>query len=215
VRRVLVALGVLPLLVASAPAATASRATPSGAAGASVPPPRAVITFVKNDARPDRSELRWQLFRSVAGRWQVVDRASWRAGSGMLGKRGRNACARNVGWLPNGRYHVRAYLDYPGRLIKGRAFRLDDKRCAHGRLRHQLFLHTEQGARNVQCRDRRGDQPCRWEYPRIDDYRSHGCIKLAPHDLADLMARFRQVFTPGVRYPTSRVVLRVVGQPGG
>jgi hypothetical protein len=172
---------------------------------------RGVMTFVKNAAHPDRSELRWQLLRRVDDRWQVVDRASWRAGSGMLGARGRDACARNVGWLPDGSYRVRAYLDYHGRLIKGRAFRLDDKRCAGGRVRHELFVHTEQGAGNRQCRNRPGDQVCRWEYPRIDDYRSHGCIKLAPGDLRELMAHFRAAFNPGVRYPRTQVVLRVTG----
>ena len=210
-RRLLVALGAVPLVIGSlgwAPAATADRAAPVATSGPQV---RGVLTFVKNHAHPDRSELRWQLFRSVTGTWQVVDQKSWRAGSGMLGKRGRNACVRNVGWLPDGSYRVRAYLDYHGRLIKGRAFGLDDKRCAHGRLRHQLFIHTEQGAHDTQCRNRSGDQACRWEYPRINDYRSHGCIKLAPTDLADLMTHFRAAFATGVRYPTSRVVLNVVG----
>jgi hypothetical protein len=208
VRRLLVVLGVVPLLIGSTvgpgPAASAGPAS----AGAQL---RGVLTFVKNAAHPDRSELRWQLVRSAGGAEQVVDQKSWRAGAGMLGRRGRDACARDRGWLPDGSYRVRAHLDYPGRLIKGRAFRLDDKRCANGRVRRQLFLHTEQGAHNTQCRDRRGDQACRWEYPRINDYRSHGCIKLAPADLADLMAHYRRAFAPGVRYPLSRVVLRVVG----
>jgi hypothetical protein len=210
-RRLLVVLGAVPLIVGTAGWVPAASAVQGAPVGTSAPQLRGVITFVKNHAHPDRSELRWQLFRSVAGTWQVADQKSWRAGSGMLGRRGRNACARNVGWLPDGSYHVRAYLDYHGRLIRGRAFRLDDQRCAGGRVRHQLFVHTEQGAHNTQCRDRRGDQPCRWEFPRIDDYRSHGCIKMAPRDLADLMAHYRAAFAPGVRYPTSRVVLRVVG----
>jgi hypothetical protein len=206
VRRLLL-LGIVPLLVGLAAPADAHR-TASGAAG---PQQRGVITFVKNHAHPDRSTLRWQLLRADGDRWRVVDQESWRAGSGMLGRRGRNACVRNVGWLPNGRYHVRAHLDYHGRVIKGRAFRIDDMRCANGTVRHDLFVHTEQGAHDVQCRNRNGDQACRWEYPRIDDYRSHGCIKLAPQDLAALMAHFRAAFATGVRYPTTRVVLRVVG----
>ena len=105
---------------------------------------------------------------------------SWRSGSGMLGTAGRNSCVKNKGWLPNGTYAVRQHNDYGGNLIKGRAFRIDNKGCPNGTGRVDLFVHTEQGARNRQCANRRGDQVCRWEYPRYNDYKSPGCIKLAP-----------------------------------
>ncbi|MCL2543788.1 MAG: hypothetical protein FWE71_15195 [Nocardioidaceae bacterium] len=170
---------------------------------------RGTITFTKNHAHPDDSTVSWRLQRWRDGRWRTTDTASWRAGSGMLGKRGRNPCIHNVGWLPNGGYRLRLYLDYPGSLIKGRAFRLDDKRCANGTVRHNLFLHTEQGAHDRQCPDRPGDQPCRWEYPKVDDYKSNGCIKMAPGDLAALVGHFRKAFRPGVRYPRAKVRLVV------
>jgi len=175
---------------------------------------RGVITFVKNYDRPDHSRLTWSLRKRVSnGRtltWVEVDSASWRAGSGKGGRRGTNSCIHNVGWLPDGTYRVRQYANYPGQLIRGRAFRLDDKRCGHGVTRHNLFIHTEQDSGNRQCRNRPGDQPCRWELPRIDDYRSAGCIKMSPGDLRALVAHYRRHFRTGVRYAKRSVVLRVV-----
>jgi hypothetical protein len=127
----------------------------------------------------------------------------------MLGKAGRNACVNNKGWLPNGTYRVRQYADYPGHLIKGRAFRLDDKRCPSGTLREQLFIHTEAGAGNTQCANAPGDQLCRWEYPKINDYTSHGCIKMSPSAILALTRDYHRFFHAGVRYSTARVRLIV------
>lgn len=195
---VLVALGA-PLL-ASAPA------------GAAAYPWRAVITFEKNQQSPNHSRLVWRLSQlQQGGTWKVVQTKAWRSGSGIGGRAGRNSCAKNQGWLPNGSYRVRQYADYPGNLIKGRAFRLDDRACPNGTRRTALFIHTEQGAGNRQCPDRPGDQVCRWEVPKIDDYRSLGCIKLSPGDLKDLVTLYTRHFATGVRYPTDRVVLRVTG----
>ena len=173
---------------------------------------RAIITFTKNAADPSNSRLTWQLVRRATdGSSQVVEELSWRAGSGALGRAGRNECAKGRGWLPDGRYRLRFHRDYHGSLIKGRAFRLSDHRCRNGRTtRVELFIHTEQGARNTQCRNRPGDQVCRWEFPRINDYKSAGCIKMAPGDLAELSRHFLAFYRAGVRYPTSRVVVRVV-----
>ena len=202
-RRLPIAFAVLLLLGASlllaSPAESAS------------PPWRAVLTFDKNWSNPASSRLTWQLLeRQANGHWKVAEQRAWRAGSGMLGRAGRNSCVKNHGWLPNGTYSLRQYDNYGGHLIKGRAFRLDDKRCSNGTGRTDLFLHTEQGAGNRQCADRRGDQVCRWEYPRINDYKSAGCIKLAPGDLAQLTALFHRHFAAGVRYSQAQVVLRVV-----
>ncbi|MCW2761644.1 MAG: hypothetical protein JWR85_1845 [Marmoricola sp.] len=180
-------------------------------AGSASSPWRGVITFDKNWQSPSNSRLVWQLSqRQGNGSWKVVQTKSWRSGSGKLGKRGRNSCVNNMGWLPNGTYAVKQYNDYPGHLIKGRAFRLEDKRCATGNRRFDLFIHTEQGARNRQCANRRGDQLCRWEFPRFNDYKSAGCIKLAPGDLAQLVALYQRHFAANARYPKSQVVLRVI-----
>lgn len=171
---------------------------------------RGIITFDKSWATPSNSRLTWQLSRRQGdAQWTVVETRSWRAGSGMLGKVGRNACARNIGWLPNGTYALRQYDDYAGNKIKGRAFRLDDMTCATGTRRVDLFIHSEQDAGNRQCRDQRGDQLCRWELARYNEYKSAGCIKLAPSDLAQLVALYHRHFHAGVRYPKAQVVLRV------
>jgi len=131
--------------------------------------------------------------------------------SGALpaGGHATNACVKGHGWLPNGRYALRQYDDYAGTLIHGRAFRLSDKRCANGTLREQLFIHTEASAGNGQCADGPGDQICRWEFPRINDYTSHGCIKMSPTDLLALTRDYHRFFRPGVRYPTAKVSLLV------
>ena len=186
-------------LLVSAPADSAS------------PPWRGVLTFDKNWNNQFNSRLTWRLYqRQAGGAWKLVESQSWRAGSGVPGSVGRNSCVTSKGWLPNGNYRMRQFNDNHGRLIKGRAFRLDNKACRTGHVRHNLYVHTEQGARNKQCADRRGDQVCRWEYPRFNDYKSLGCIKLSPRDLAQLVALFHHHFAAGIRYPSGRVVLRVV-----
>jgi hypothetical protein len=195
-------------LVAAAVAVVVLPAAPTEAA----PSRRAIITFDKNWVDPSSSTLTWKVVRRDAtGDWNVVEEQTWRAGSGMLGAAGRNECAKGRGWLPNGSYRLRVHRDYHGNLIKGRAFRLDDHRCRNGSTRRvQLFIHTEQGARNTQCADRPGDQLCRWELPEINDYKSAGCIKMSPVDLADLSRHFLAFHKAEVRYPRSRVVVRVV-----
>lgn len=203
-RRPLLTVLVLATLLLSALAASPAESARS--------PWRGVLTFQKNGQHQFDSRLTWRLYqRQAGGTWKVVTTHSWRAGSGLPGPQGRNPCARSRGWLPNGTYRMRQYADYPGHYIKGRAFGLDDKACANGTVRHQLFVHTEQGAHNRQCPNRPGDQACRWEWPRINDYKSLGCIKMAPGDLAQLVALYHQHFRAGVRYEKGQVVLRVVG----
>lgn len=208
-----VALTGLAVPAAAAPTGSGAReAAPTATAQLTAVRRRAVITFDKNPDDPSRSTLTWQMMRRGGdGAWRVIDEASWRAGSGMLGSTGRNECAKGRGWLPDGTYRLRYHRDYHGNLIKGRAFRLDDHVCRNGSTRRvQLFIHTEQGARNVQCPNRAGDQVCRWEMPRINDYKSAGCIKMSPGDLAALGRHFLRYFHAGVRYSKARVVLRVV-----
>ncbi|HET7742217.1 MAG TPA: hypothetical protein VFL67_16340, partial [Mycobacterium sp.] len=171
---------------------------------------KAQITFTKRPAHPWRSRISWVARRQRDdGTWTVVARDSWRAGSGLPGGSATNACVKGHGWLPDGRYALRQYDDYAGSLIHGRVFRLSDQRCANGTLRQELFIHTEAGPHNSQCPDRPGDPVCRWEYPKINDYTSHGCIKMSPSSLLALTRAYHRFFKAGVRYPTSRVSLLV------
>jgi hypothetical protein len=171
---------------------------------------KAQITFVKRPAHPWDSRITWEASRQRAdGTWRVVSQGSWRAGSGLPGGSATNACVKNHGWLPNGRYSLRQYDDYDGSLIHGRAFRLSDKRCANGTLRENLFIHTEAGPGNTQCPNAPGDQICRWEFPQINDYTSHGCIKMSPADILALTRDYHRFFRPGIVYPQARVSLLV------
>ncbi len=171
---------------------------------------RARITFTKDPAHPWNSRISWRAVRQrVDGTWKVVAEDSWRAGSGLPGGSATSACVKGHGWLPDGRYWLRQHNDYAGTLIHGRAFRLADKRCSNGTLREQLFIHTEARPGNTQCADRMGDQICRWEFPKINDYTSHGCIKMSPAALLALTRDYHRFFKAGVRYPVSKVSLVV------
>lgn len=204
----------LVALVATQSPADATLGTGSPGAGgdtsAQAGAVRAQITFTKDTAHPWHSTITWDAARQRAdGSWKAVAHDAWRAGSGFPGGSTENPCAKGRGWLPNGTYSLRQYDDYHGTLIHGRAFRLSDRRCPDGTLREQLFIHTEAGAGNTQCADRAGDQVCRWEYPKINDYTSHGCIKMSPSSLLALTRAYHRFFKAGVRYPTSRVSLLV------
>ena len=165
----------------------------------------AVITFHKNYANTFRSTLTWEVFRVDANKRTSVQRLEWRAGAGYF-RTSTNPCAKNNGWLPDGTYQPRLARDYQGNVIKGRAIYLGQKACPNGTMRTDLFIHTEQGAGSSQCPNRPGDQACRWEYPRIEDYRSFGCIKLSPGDLHELYDAWRKYFPLG---STDRVRMQV------
>jgi hypothetical protein len=198
--------GVGPALATHGPVGGGGMVDPSAHPGRL----KAQITFVKKAAHPWRSRIIWDARRQRAdGSWKVLAHDSWRAGSGLPGGSATRPCVKGHGWLPDGRYTLRQYDDYAGNLIHGRAFRLSDKRCSNGTLREQLFIHTESAAGNRQCADGPGDQICRWEFPEINDYTSHGCIKMSPADISALTRDYHRFFRAGVRYPMSRVSLLV------
>jgi hypothetical protein len=171
---------------------------------------RAQITFTKKPAHPWNSRIAWRAVRQRAdGTWKVVAEDSWRAGSGLPGGSATNACVKGHGWLPDGRYSLVQHDDYAGNLIHGRAFRLSDKHCANWTLRQELFIHTEAAAGNAQCADGPGDQICRWEFPKINDYTSHGCIKMSPRAILALTRAYHRFFKPGVTYKMAKVSLLV------
>jgi len=212
--RLLAALAVLlALVMTQSPSEATLGGDSPGAGGDTSAHPgqvRAQITFTKNHAHPWRSTIAWDAARQRGdGSWAVLEHEAWRAGSGLPGASAENACVKGHGWLPDGTYSLLQYNDYDGSLIHGRAFRLNDKRCANGTLRQQLFIHTEAGAGNTQCPNVPGDQLCRWEFPKINDYTSHGCIKMSPPAILALTRDYHRFFRAGVRYPVARVRLVV------
>ena len=103
----------------------------------------------------------------------VYESPTWRAGSGSsttCGEIGR-------GWLPLGWYDIWGHWNSYDALIKGRVFWLQNKRCADGTLRTELFIHSEETAGNGQYCPTAGDDPYCWE--GAFDYYSNGCIKLS------------------------------------
>lgn len=179
---------------------------------ASVQRRRAAIVFDKNYRRPFHSRVIWRSWTRTGAKapWRLAEEVSWRAGSGT-GPRGTDGCVRNEGWLPHGDYTFVQQDRRDGNFIDGRVFQLENKRCRNGTLRQSLFIHSEQTVTNGQCRDAPGDQRCRWEVPAYNDYRSAGCIKMSPGDLAALTRRFHRYYDAGVRYPAGVVKVRVTG----
>lgn len=171
----------------------------------------ATIMFDKNRANPYRSEVRWRVWAKPrkGGKWVLLEDASWRAGSGF-GKRATDACAKGAGWTPNGVYSFVQHDNRRAPLINGRVFALQPKACRNGTVRELMFIHSEQTWDNKQCPNRKGDDGCRWEVPRVNDYRSFGCIKMHPTDLAQLTRRYHRYFESETRYSTRTVRVKVV-----
>lgn len=213
---VLTGSGVAVPSLAEAAHPTPHRAAPATAWPAAAAPAlrrKASIRFEKNrDGSPFRSRVVWRSWTraGASAPWKLAEEASWRAGSGT-GPRAKDSCAKGEGWLPNGVYGFVQHDRRDGTYIDGRVFQLEDKSCRNGTRREMLFIHSEQTVDSGQCADLPGDQRCRWEVPRWNDYRSAGCIKMAPADLAALTRRFHRYYAAGVRYPTDQVRVRVVG----
>jgi hypothetical protein len=175
---------------------------------------RVAIVFAKNGRNPFDSRVTFRAWARTGSKktqkWELVEQASWRAGSGLGGRAGRDECHRNTGWLPNGTYSLVQHDHRRAPLVNGRVFELAPKACPTGTVRQMLFIHSEQTPENTQCNNLKGDDHCRWE-PVWNDYRSNGCIKMSPTDLKNLTRRYHHYARADVRYPTSRVRLRVTG----
>lgn len=177
-------------------------------------PKRASIVFDKNWKNPFKSLLTFRAWARTGPKghkkWVLVEQASWRAGAGLSGAAGRDECHRGQGWLPNGTYSFVQHNRRKAPLVNGRVFELQTKACArNGTVRQMLFIHSEQTTSNTQCKNRPGDDGCRWEVPVYNDYRSYGCIKMSPSDLKNLTRRFHHYFRSEVRYSTRTVKVRV------
>ncbi|WP_141367385.1 peptidoglycan-binding protein [Streptomyces sp. 6-11-2] len=150
----------------------------NGSTGAVPAPHGYVLKFTKNRQHPDRSKL--ALYRD--GR--LVD--SYRAGSGMGST---DECAGKTGWLPSGTYKILGHQTNRDTRIKGYAIHLADKTC-HPRpgqkavKRGDLFIHSKMTKNGTSLW--RGD----------NDYKSEGCVKLAPGHIKSLFAHLDQAHWP-------------------
>ncbi|MEU3778863.1 L,D-transpeptidase [Streptomyces sp. NPDC032472] len=157
------------LLAGLAPGAQAEEA--AAVVAGSAPQDGAVrLKFDKNRKDPSDSRLYVIKGRSVL--------AEFRAGSGTT----TNDCETGRGWLPNGTYTVGQHHEtYNGRLIKGYAIRLSDKKCndGAGRVRNELFIHSEMNRDGSQG----STEKRRWTDSNPNDFRSNGCIKMRPEEI--------------------------------
>ena len=175
-------------------------------------PHRAVIVFNKNWDNPFDSRI---IFRSWAKtgpkgkkEWVRVEQASWRAGSGLSGAAGRDACHRGKGWAPNGTYSFVQHNRRRAPLINGRVFELQPQACRNGTVRQLMFIHSEQNWNNTQCKNTKGDHPS-FRGTKGQRLPVMGLYQRAPGDLRELTRRFHRFFKAEVRYPTKRVRVRV------
>ncbi|MFI8187165.1 peptidoglycan-binding protein [Actinacidiphila glaucinigra] len=130
------------------------------------------LQFSKNPSTPIDSVL------SIVRNGTVVKK--YQAGAGIT----TNTCASQKGWLPDGTYQIKGHQKNRNSTIKGYAIQLSDKRCSPGgTLRNALFIHSEMTKNG----GRGSTEATRWD--GSGDYKSLGCIKLAPNDIKDLFAR--------------------------
>lgn len=157
------------------------------------------FVFDKNPSNPQDSLLTWYVYDVSRPQGPVlVEKASWRAGSGK-GPDNKDSCVRDNGWLPNGKYAGSLKMNYDGSKIKGIVFALDDTKCSDGTPRTELFIHSEMTKTHGQtgCAAK-GDSPWCWE--SVDDYESAGCIKLTPKHMAEAAAMFKKHYVANHKY---------------
>ncbi|GAP48288.1 L,D-transpeptidase [Streptomyces azureus] len=186
--RVVVGIAATAVLATGAVTATAqpTAGAPSAPHAAAASP--VALVFVKNAKDPSNSTLQvWN------GRTRV---ASYRAGSGWgtaadngtpAGRRYRDECVKDVGWLPNGTYRPSSFETSRNRTIKGYAIGLPAKNCYPRKTqRNALFIHSEMTRDRKQGPRNGADSPQRWD--GVSDYKSNGCIKLHPNHIAQLFS---------------------------
>ncbi|MFF1648537.1 L,D-transpeptidase family protein [Streptomyces sp. NPDC058240] len=185
-RAAVIGLSAMALVTIAAATAPSGQAAPAAgsrpAAGAAV----TTLKFVRNAGDPLNSRL--MVVRN--NKTQAV----FRAGSG-LGRdhaEGRDECASGKGWLPAGTYTVGArQTRYNGNFIKGYAIPLSNKTCKNGRTtRTELFIHSEM----TRTGEQGSTESRRWD--GVGDYKSAGCIKLAPQDIKKLFRNLSRGSAP-------------------
>ncbi|MFI8504863.1 peptidoglycan-binding protein [Streptomyces sp. NPDC085524] len=149
------------------------------------------LEFTKNQKNPMWSKL------SLVHDGKVVK--SYRAGSGMGDT---DECASGKGWLPNGTYKVKGHeTNRDGIAINGYAIQLEDKNCTPkpGQTpvkRTDMFIHSEMLSNGTQAIDVPFKDDDLWRWNGDMDYKSWGCIKLAPTDIKDLFAHLDRAHWP-------------------
>ncbi|MDU0303602.1 MULTISPECIES: L,D-transpeptidase family protein [unclassified Streptomyces] len=186
--RLVVGIATAAVLTTGAVTATAQPTAGTPSAPHATAASAVALVFVKNKKDPSNSTLQvWN------GRTRVT---SYRAGSGLgtaadngtkAGKRYRDECASNAGWLPNGTYRPSSFETSRNGTIKGYAIGLPAKKC-HPRKteRNALFIHSEMTKDRKQGPRKGADSPQRWD--GVSDYKSYGCIKLHPNHIAQLFS---------------------------
>ncbi|MFB7917104.1 L,D-transpeptidase family protein [Streptomyces sp. NPDC056061] len=139
------------------------------------------LVFDKNPQNHTRSKL--DVYKGG------VLRATFRAGSG-LGE--ADDCAVGRGWMPNGNWRIELKdRHYDGRLIKGHAIWLENMRCsAKTATRTEMFIHSEMNRDGSQGKT----EARRWDGD--SDYRSNGCVKLNPTDIAKMFRLLDRIGWP-------------------
>ncbi|MGC4944944.1 L,D-transpeptidase [Streptomyces sp. DT224] len=170
------------VLITAALAATVV-APPSAAATAEAAAPATALVFDKNPKAPGDSRL--LVYRN--GKLH----AAFRAGSGY-GSQGTNDCAVGKGWIPNGNWRIKLKdTRYNGRLIKGYAVWLENMPCSTKRAtRTEMFIHSEMNRDG----SRGKTEARRWD--GASDYRSNGCVKLNPTDIAKMFRLLNRIGWP-------------------
>lgn len=130
------------------------------------------LVFDKNPKDPTRSELRLTVLKDG----KAIKTLKMRAGAGST----TDNCETGRGWLPNGRYDMKMFASYPGTVVRGKAFYLEDKKCNDGStVRSELFIHTSHP----------------WSANR---YYSNGCVKLSNTNI-DTLYRTLHYHFPDVK----------------
>ena len=109
------------------------------------------------------------------------------AGSGRV----EDDCAKDAGWLPLGTYPILRHTNAGPKgfngIIKGTTWALGSRRCTTGRLRNELFLHSEMTKTGGQ-----GTPGTHSSWDGDSDYQSKGCIKVHPADIGALNALYNR-----------------------
>jgi len=177
-RAAVIGLSAMALVTVAAATAPSGQAAPaSGGRPAAAAAAVTTLKFVRNASDPQNSRL--MVVRN--NKTEAVFRAG--SGLGRNNAKGRDECASGKGWLPAGTYTVGArQTRYNGNFIKGYAIPLSNKTCRNGRTtRTELFIHSEMTRAGGQG----STESRRWD--GVGDYKSAGCIKLAPEDIKKLV----------------------------